>query len=133
MTKISDIVKQIIDIEKVTINKFSQKLGYDRSQTIHDIVNAKSNPSYDFFYKFVLSEFSEKYDLYWLITGDGSMFRSFDPLKANPESDQSEIIKMLREKIADQQEIIDLLKDKIELLQGGRAGDGDNMPAAAAG
>ena len=38
MTKISERVKIIVDNESVTIAKFSQNLGYERSQTIHDIV-----------------------------------------------------------------------------------------------
>lgn len=75
MTKISDRVRIIIENEKVTINKFSQILGYERSQTIHDILNSKSNPSFDFFYKFAKSEYSEYYNLYWLITGEGEMLR----------------------------------------------------------
>lgn len=73
MTKISDRVRMMIENEKVTPNKFSQNLGYERSQTIHDILNSKSNPSYDFFYRFAKSEYSEFYDLHWLITGEGEM------------------------------------------------------------
>lgn len=75
MTKISDRVRMIIENEKVTPNKFSQNLGYERSQTIHDILNSKSNPSYDFFYRFAKSEYSELYDLFWLITGEGEMLK----------------------------------------------------------
>lgn len=76
MTKISDRVRIMIENEKVTINKFSQILGYERSQTIHDILNSKSNPSFDFFYKFAKSEYSEYYNLYWLIAGEGEMMKS---------------------------------------------------------
>lgn len=76
MTKISDRVRFVIENEKVTVNKFSQNLGYERSQTIHDILNSKSNPSYDFFYKFVKSEYSEFYNLHWLITGEGEMLKN---------------------------------------------------------
>ena len=75
MTKISDRVRMIIENEKVTPNKFSQNLGYERSQTIHDILNSKSNPSYDFFYRFAKSEYSEFYDLHWLVTGEGEMLK----------------------------------------------------------
>lgn len=75
MTKISDRLRIIIESEGITPSKLSKKLGYDRSQTVHDILNAKSNPSYDFFYKFIKSEYSEIYDLNWLITGEGEMMK----------------------------------------------------------
>lgn len=75
MTKISDRVRIMIENEGITPSKFSKNLGYDRSQTIHDILNAKSNPSYDFFYKFIKSEYSEIYDLDWLITGEGDFLK----------------------------------------------------------
>ena len=130
MTKISDRVKIIIENEKVTINKFSQNLGYDRSQTIHDIINSKSNPSYDFFYKFAKSEYSEIYDLYWLITGEGSMHKADTAvMSGTAPPDRDEIIQLLRDKIDNQQKIIDLLEDKIEILTGGKAGT--NIEAAA--
>lgn len=85
MTKISDRLRIIIEKEGITPSKFSKKLGYDRSQTIHDILNAKSNPSYDFFYKFIKSEYSEIYDLNWLITGDGEMQKQKMLLKNNQD------------------------------------------------
>ena len=130
MTKISDRVKIIIENEKVTINKFSQNLGYDRSQTIHDIINSKSNPSYDFFYKFAKSEYSEIYDLYWLITGEGSMHKADTTvMSGTAPPDRDEIIQLLRDKIDNQQKIIDLLEYKIESLTGGKAGT--NFEAAA--
>lgn len=109
----------IVDNEGITIAKFSQNLGYERSQTIHDIVNAKSNPSYDFFYKFVKSEFSAIYNLYWLITGEGSMYRSPAVMNEAPPPDRDEIIQLLREKVADQQKIIGLLEEKVEALMAG--------------
>ena len=130
MTKISDRVKIIIENEKVTINKFSQNLGYDRSQTIHDIINSKSNPSYDFFYKFAKSEYSEIYDLYWLITGEGSMHKADTTvMSGTAPPDRDEIIQLLRDKIDNQQKIIDLLEDKIERLTGGSTST--NIEAAA--
>ena len=80
-----------------------------------------------------ISLYFPEISLDWLVCGKGQMLRNAnDPYGENP-ANQDEIIRLLREKIDDQQEIIDLLKDKIELLQGGSAGDGDNMPAAAAG
>ncbi len=131
MTKISDRVKIIIENEKVTINKFSQNLGYDRSQTIHDIINSKSNPSYDFFYKFAKSEYSEIYDLYWLITGEGSMHKADTTVMSDTAPpDRDEIIQLLREKVADQQKIIGLLEEKVEALMAG-GNDGTEIASAA--
>lgn len=39
-------------------------------------MNGKSAPSYDFFNKFVHSEFSVKYNVEWLISGKGEMFKN---------------------------------------------------------
>ena len=131
MTKISDRVKMIIENEKVTINKFSQNLGYDRSQTIHDIINSKSNPSYDFFYKFAKSEYSEIYDLYWLITGEGSMHKADTAvMSGTTPPDRDEVVRLLREKVADQQKIIGLLEEKVEALMAG-GNDGTEIASAA--
>lgn len=131
MTKISDRVKIIIENEKVTINKFSQNLGYDRSQTIHDIINSKSNPSYDFFYKFAKSEYSEVYDLYWLITGEGSMHKADTTvMSGTAPPDRDEVVRLLREKVADQQKIIDLLEEKVDTLLAGGS-DGAEIASAA--
>jgi len=130
MTKISERVKMIVDNEGITIAKFSQNLGYERSQTIHDIVNAKSNPSYDFFYKFVKSEFSAIYNLYWLITGEGSMYRSPAVMNEAPPPDRDEVVRLLREKVADQQKIIGLLEEKVEALMAG-GNDGTEIASAA--
>lgn len=131
MTKISDRVKIIIENEKVTINKFSQNLGYDRSQTIHDIINSKSNPSYDFFYKFAKSEYSEVYDLYWLITGEGSMHKADTTvMSGTAPPDCDEVVRLLREKVADQQKIIGLLEEKVEALMAG-GNDGTEIASAA--
>ena len=57
----------------VTPNNFAQKLGYTRSQTIYDILNCKSAPSFDFFNRFQNSEYSEMINIDWLLTGRGSI------------------------------------------------------------
>ena len=71
--EISARISKILEKEGLTPNNFAQKLGYPRSQTIYDIINCKSAPSYDFFNRFVASGFSEVYNLDWLLTGRGDM------------------------------------------------------------
>lgn len=41
---------------------------------MYDILNGKSAPSYDFFNRFMLSEYSEMYSVDWLLTGRGDMY-----------------------------------------------------------
>ncbi|MGB4775429.1 MAG: S24 family peptidase [Daejeonella sp.] len=72
-TEISERILQVIDFHGDNKNIFAQKLGYNRSQTIYDIVNGKSAPSYDFFNRFTNSEYSETTNLEWLISGNGEM------------------------------------------------------------
>ena len=72
-TEISERVTEVLQNEGLTPNNFALKLGYSRSQTIYDIINGKSAPSYDFFNRFANSEFSETYDISWLLTGIGDM------------------------------------------------------------
>lgn len=72
-TEISERISKIIDYLGVNPNNFSKKLDYDRSQTIYDIINGKSAPSFDFFKRFMMSEYSEVISIDWLLTGRGSM------------------------------------------------------------
>jgi repressor LexA len=78
-TKISEKIKQIIDIEGIKPNQFALKLGYKRSQTVYDILNCKSAPSYDFFLRFQNSEYSAKYELKWLIAGENLIAKAEHP------------------------------------------------------
>lgn len=73
ITEISARISKILAEEGLSPNNFAQKLGYSRSQTIYDIINCKSAPSYDFFNRFAVSEFSEIYNISWLLTGRGDM------------------------------------------------------------
>ncbi len=75
-TDISERLKQVIDYLGFTKNEFAKKLGYNRSQVIYDIIKGKSKPSYDFFFRFKNTGFSEKINTDWLITGEGEMLRS---------------------------------------------------------
>ena len=58
-TDISARIAEILDYINESKNSFALKLGYERAQTVYDIINGKSAPSYDFFKKFQLSEYSD--------------------------------------------------------------------------
>ncbi len=72
-TEISARVSLIIHTLSLTPNGFASHLGYERSQTIYDIINGKSAPSYDFFRRFMLSPYSRQINIDWLLTGRGKM------------------------------------------------------------
>ena len=73
-------------------------------------------------------------DLYWLITGKGSMLRDASGRSSElSSSDRDEVVRLLKEKIHDQQKIIDLLEEKVEALQGGIASEMDAASTSAAG
>jgi transcriptional regulator with XRE-family HTH domain len=79
MTKNSEISERItlmLSTLSLSPNSFAKKLGYERSQTIYDIINGKSAPSYDFFKRFQVSEYSETIQIDWLLTGRGEMLKS---------------------------------------------------------
>ena len=75
-TDFSDRLQKLIEHLGVTQNALGQKLGYDRSQTIYDLVNGKCKPSFDFIQKILNSDISETISIDWLVTGSGSMLRS---------------------------------------------------------
>ncbi len=63
-------IKQIISEYGLTISRFADKLGIQRSGISH-ILSGRNKPSYDFLMK-VLREFQD-IDANWLLTGKGSM------------------------------------------------------------
>lgn len=73
---ISARIATILEYVDESKNAFALKLGYERAQTVYDILNGKNAPSYDFFKKFQLSEYSELINTDWLLTGRGSMLRN---------------------------------------------------------
>lgn len=70
--EISARVDKLICILHTNPNKFANALGYNRAQTVYDILDGKSAPSYDFFNRFAMSGYSVFINLRWLLTGKGS-------------------------------------------------------------
>jgi len=66
----------------------------------------------------------------WLITGEGSMYRTPGVMNEAPPPDRDEVVRLLREKVADKQRIIDLLEEKVEALLAGGS-DGTEIASAA--
>lgn len=77
VSEISARISDIIECCATTPNNFAKVLGYTRAQTIYDILNGKSAPSYDFFRRFSESEYSAIINLKWLLSGDADMWTDF--------------------------------------------------------
>jgi len=115
-TEISERVSSIIVRLSPSPNSFAADLGYTKGQTIYDIINGKSAPSYDFFRRFMLSEYSGIVSINWLLTGRGKMIIDSEAdNNLEPEENPTElaILKMLRKVISDNT----LLKSKLERLE----------------
>lgn len=80
-TEISERILKVIDYIGVSTNLFAQTLGYKRSQALYDILNKKAKPSFDFFERFINSEYSVNIDTDWLISGKGSMMKKDNNLE----------------------------------------------------
>ena len=135
--EISARVAEMIEILGETPNSFAKKLGYSRSQTLYDILSGKSAPSYDFFRKLAISEFSAIINLRWLLTGRGEV-KEMASLSNSKEDNQPTIegSAYLVEKIAAQAEEIGLLKARINELErrrGDSASDAQTSGIANAG
>jgi len=74
-TEISARVAEMINKLGISPNSFAKELGYSRAQTLYDIMNGKSAPSYDFFKKVAIAEISAKVNIEWLLTGEGEMLK----------------------------------------------------------
>lgn len=74
-TEISDRILKLIDALGVNPNAFARTLGYNRSQTVYDILKGKSAPSFDFFQKLAKSEYSAYINIDWVLTGRGEILR----------------------------------------------------------
>lgn len=88
-SEISERIAKLIERLGFNPNTFANTLGYKRSQTIYDILNGKSKPSFDFFARLMNTDISERCNLEWLFTGRGDMLKGGDGQQALPEVQQS--------------------------------------------
>ena len=85
-TEISERISKLIEALGIKPNAFALALGYNRSQTIYDIVKGKSAPSFDFFNKLAMSEYSEILNMDWVLTGRGEILLTKTPEKPYKEN-----------------------------------------------
>lgn len=120
-SEFSERLMQVIENEKEKISTFSKKIGYGDKKNLYDVLNKGILPSFEFFHLFISSEYSEKYDLKWLITGEGKMIRNSSensPNKSNSHllsgDNCDELIKYLLKRIKDlEEEVFELKKEEI--------------------
>lgn len=117
--KISPIKQRILyfaDTLGISKREFYTKIGVSRGT-----LESNTGITEDVLAKFI-AIFPE-IDLYWLILGEGSMYRSPAVMNEVPPPDRDKYIQLLESKIEDQQKIIDLLEEKVEaLMMGGNTG-----------
>lgn len=87
--EISARIMKIVEYLGETPNSFALKLGYSRAQTIYDIRDMKSAPSYDFFKRFSNAGYSAIINLDWLLTGEGEMLRKTEKDASEEEPKKS--------------------------------------------
>jgi len=117
--EISARVAELIEFLHETPNSFAKALGYNRAQTIYDILSGKSAPSYDFFSKVSSAEISANINIKWLLTGRGEMLAdgapsvSAAPQDAPPAQPPSAFINDLLATIREQATEIGRLQEHI--------------------
>ena len=115
--EISARVRLIIEKSGATNNSFALKLGYARSQTIYDIINEKSAPSYDFFYRFMISEYSEIYNIDWLLTGQGEMLKTKRIVGDTPSDEEPSTVSKDTSKNPEKQEISAIISQLLDTIK----------------
>lgn len=116
-------ILQIIEIKGLTKYDF-----YKKTRITRGVLDQNNGMSEDNIARF-LAYFTD-IDANWLLTGEGSMYRSPAVMNEAPPPDRDEVVRLLREKVADQQKIIGLLEEKVEALMAG-GNDGTEIASAA--
>lgn len=116
-------ILQIIEIKGLTKYDF-----YKKTRITRGVLDQNNGMSEDNIARF-LAYFTD-IDANWLLTGEGSMYRTPSVMNEASPPDRDEVVRLLREKVADQQKIIDLLEEKVEALMAG-GNTGTEIEAAA--
>lgn len=64
---------QLLDELGLNANKFAKKLGYDRSVTIYNVLNGKTQPGYNLLHD--IATHIPEVNIHWLLSGKGEMLR----------------------------------------------------------
>lgn len=113
--EISARLQYLIDFLHVTPQEFARKLGYPRAQNVYDMLSGKAKPSFQFWEKFFNSEYSEKINGIWLITGKGSMSTN-NGFVVVQEPSTNEVKDLQTELIAAQRKIIELQSELLQVM-----------------
>ena len=120
METILDRIEQFAENQGVKIGAFEKKIGASKG-VLSRAIAQKTDIQAKWLVKIV--ENYPQIDANWLLTGEGSMFRSPAVMNEAPPPDRDKYIQLLESKIEDQQKIIDLLEEKVEaLMMGGNTG-----------
>ena len=117
-------ILQIIEIKGLTKYDF-----YKKTRITRGVLDQNNGMSEDNIARF-LAYFTD-IDANWLITGEGSMYRTPGVMNEAPPPDRDKYIQLLESKIEDQQKIIDLLEEKVDALMAGGNTGGTEIEAAA--
>ena len=142
-TEISERISKLIEALGIKPNAFALALGYKRSQTIYDIVNGKSAPSFDFFNKLAMSEYSEVLNIDWVLTGRGEVLLTKTPKKVIDSNDiffdnQNDTFPKLQKRLSNpeyptgeesfEKNVADVAVDKVFKLRTDRLIDRQQIP-----
>lgn len=124
--KISPIKQRILyfaDSLGISKREFYTKIGVSRGT-----LESNTGITEDILAKFI-AIFPE-IDLYWLILGEGNMYRASNVMTEASPPDRDKYVQLLESKIEDQQKIIDLLEEKVDALMAGGNTGGTEIEAA---
>ncbi|MDV2459846.1 hypothetical protein CMU99_16130 [Elizabethkingia anophelis] len=70
-----DILNKLIEYLNITAAEFAESIGYERPQTLYDVINGKTKRISQNMADKILSKYPEINSV-WILTGEGSMFNN---------------------------------------------------------